>query len=68
MSISMNSESYWRRDYQGYTTENAIMTGAYANTLGDTQDTMKCYGSYTTAITAALTMIISMWRNTSHKY
>jgi hypothetical protein len=32
----MNSESYWRKDYQGYTMENAIMTGAYANTFKDT--------------------------------
>jgi hypothetical protein len=44
------------------------MTGAYANTFKDTQDMMKYYGSHATAITAALTMIISIWRSTSHKY
>jgi hypothetical protein len=64
----MNSESYWRKGYQGYTTGNAIMTGAYANTFEDTQDMMKCYRSYATAITAVLTMMISMWRNTGHEY
>jgi hypothetical protein len=64
----MSSGSYWRKDYQDHTIGNAIITGAYADTFKDTQDTMKCYGSYATAITAALTMTTSMWRNTSHKY
>jgi hypothetical protein len=60
MSISMNSESYRKRDYQGHTTENTIMTGAYANTFKDIQDIMKYYRLYATATTAALTMIISI--------
>jgi hypothetical protein len=60
MSISINSESYQRRDYQGHTMGNAIMTSVYANTFKDTQDTMKYYGLYATAITAALTMTISI--------
>jgi hypothetical protein len=64
----MNSESYRKKDYQGHTTENVIMTGAYVDTFEDTQDTMKYYGSHATAITAALTMTTSMWRNTGHKY
>jgi hypothetical protein len=64
----MNLENYRKKDYQGHTTENVIMTSAYVDTFKDTQDIMKYYGSHATAITAALTMIISMWRNTSHKY
>jgi hypothetical protein len=47
---------------------NAIMTSAYADTFKDTQDIIKYYGSHATAITAALTMIISMWCSTGHKY
>jgi hypothetical protein len=68
MSISMNLESYQRKDYQDHTIENAIMTGAYADTFKDTQDIIKCYGLYATVITAALTMTISIWCNTGHKY
>jgi hypothetical protein len=64
----MSSGSYQRKDYQDHTTGNAIMTGAYADTFEDTQDTMKCYGSHATVITAALTMTTSMWRNTGHEY
>jgi hypothetical protein len=56
----MNSESYQKKDYQGHTTENIIITSTYINTFKDTQDTMKYYRSYTTAITAALTMTISI--------
>jgi hypothetical protein len=48
--------------------ENAIMTGAYADTFEDTQDMKRYYGSRATAITAALTMTTSMWHNTGHKY
>jgi hypothetical protein len=47
---------------------NAIITSAYADTFEDTQDMMKCYGLHATAITTALTITTSMWRNTSHKY
>jgi hypothetical protein len=56
----MNSESYRKKDYQGHTTENIIITSAYVDTFKDTQDTMKYYGSHATAITAALTMTTSM--------
>jgi hypothetical protein len=56
----MNSGSYQRKNYQDHTTGNTIITGAYANTFKDTQDMMKCYGSYATVITAALTIIISI--------
>jgi hypothetical protein len=44
------------------------MTSAYADTFKDTQDTMKYYRLHAIAITTALTMIISIWRNTGHKY
>jgi hypothetical protein len=56
----MSSGSYQRKDYQDYTTGNAIMTSAYADTFEDTQNMMKCYGSHATVITAALTMTISI--------
>jgi hypothetical protein len=64
----MSLGSYRRKDYQDHTMGNTIITSAYANTFEDTQDIMKCYGSHTIAITAALTMTTSMWRNTGHKY
>jgi hypothetical protein len=35
MSISIDLESYQRKDYQGYTIENATMTSACANTFKD---------------------------------
>jgi hypothetical protein len=56
----MSLGSYQRKDYQGHTTENAIMTGAYTNTFKDTQDIMKYYRLYAIVITAALTIIISI--------